>query len=70
MIEQRVRFLSLEIYLQGFHLLGDFDRAESQVSVLRDLFVRFPLLGDLDRAEGQVSVLRDLFVRFPPARRF
>ena len=26
---------ALQIYLSGFHLLGDIDRAEAQVSVLR-----------------------------------
>ena len=33
--EPRVRLLSLEIIRNFFHLLGDIDRTEGQVSVLR-----------------------------------
>ena len=36
----------------GFHLLGDNDRTEKQVSVLREhLVLGFHLLGDNDRTE-------------------
>ena len=41
MIELRIRFLSLKILTQGFHLLGDNGQTEDQVSILKDFNAKF-----------------------------